>query len=73
MKVIYQPETETLRTVPENYCVASYNESSGRWVPFEFEGALHNSPLISLVRAHGGVPTDALVALLNFSLRINDV
>lgn len=67
----YEASTDTLRSIPENYCLA-HRRPNGRWRAYRDEGATSNfhDAFEAVLRAHEDRTPDALAHLLGHAWRV---
>lgn len=63
LPVFYEAATDTIRTCPENYCLAVLR--GGRWTPFVDAGVgRQRAGLAAVIHRHSGASVEDMVALL---------
>lgn len=63
LPVFYEAATDTIRTCPENYCLAV--QRGGRWTPFVDAGVgRQRAGLAAVIRRHSGASAEDMVATL---------
>ncbi len=68
-RVFFEPATDTVRTCPENYCLA-FRRDGKTWEPF-VDAAMGplRAPIAALVTRHHGVSPDRMVTLLTNKIK----